>query len=198
MKPPNCYRCGKHLQKEGEIYCFDCLRNPKSFERGFSLYEYYSVRDSVSTFKNMGRPDYAAFYGRRMGEFLRLNWRGRKPDALIPIPLHESKMRQRGYNQSALLAEEIAKVTGIPVREDILFRPKKSKVQKSLGRTERQKNMKKAFQLHKNDVKLKTVILVDDVYTTGSTIEAAASVLKSAGVEAVYFITIATGTGLAR
>ena len=80
--------------------------------------------------------------------------------------------------------------------KDYLIRPKRTKNQKSLGRKDRQNNMKKAFQLHGNDVKLETVILVDDIYTTGNTIGAAAAVLKSVGVEHVYFISLATGRGL--
>jgi ComF family protein len=196
VKAPVCAKCGKHIRRAGDIYCFDCLRNPKPFMRGFSLYEYASVHDSVSRFKNLGRPDYGIFYGRQMGRFLLRNWRGPWPEALIPIPLHPDKERLRGYNQSAVLAQEIEKLTGIPLREDILIRTNQAKVQKNLGRMERQKNMKKAFQLHKNDVKLKTVVLVDDVYTTGSTIAAATDVLKSAGVEDVYYITLAIGAGL--
>lgn len=198
IKDPACAKCGKQLKRAGDIYCFDCLRNPKPFVKGFSLYTYPSVHDSVSRFKNMGRPDYGIYYGRQMGRFLVRNWRGAWPEALIPIPLHPDKEKIRGYNQSAVLAKEIAGLTGIPLREDVLIRPNRTEVQKNLGRSQRQKNMKKAFQLYKNDVKLKTVVLVDDVYTTGSTISAAAEVLINGGAEEVYFITLAIGAGLQR
>lgn len=192
---PHCEKCGKAV-KEGEVYCFDCLRNPRAFDRGFSLYEYKSIHDSVATYKNMGRPEYGEYYGAKMAEFFKDELERLKADVLIPIPLHPAKEKKRGYNQALILAEEISKATRIPVLKDYLIRPKRTKNQKSLGRKDRQNNMKKAFQLHGNDVKLETVILVDDIYTTGNTIGAAAAVLKSVGVEHVYFISLATGRGL--
>ena len=151
VKPPRCLKCSKHINTPGEIYCYDCLRNPGEYDRGFSLFEYQSIHDSISAFKNLGRPEYGEYYGRILGEHYREEIRKIKPDALLPIPL--------------------------------------------LGRLERRNNMKKAFHIAENDVKLKTVILVDDIYTTGSTIGAAAAVLKTVGVETIYFITLATGRG---
>ena len=115
---------------------------------------------------------------------------------MVPIPLHTSKLRSRGYNQATLLAEEISKGTGIPVREDILIRVRKTASQKKMDHITRQNNMKKAFHMVKNDVKLKTIILVDDVFTTGNTIESAAAELKRGGVEKVFFIALAIGKGL--
>ena len=117
------------------------------------------------------------------------------PQALIPIPLHKDREKTRGYNQAAILAEGISEVTDIPVLENLLIRPNKTKVQKDLSRGERQNNVKRAFHIAKNDVKLKTVVLVDDIYTTGNTILSATEVLKEAGVEKVYFMTLATGRG---
>lgn len=192
---PRCLKCSKHLSVPGERYCFDCLRNPLKYDRGFSLFEYSSVHDSVSAFKNLGRPEYGEYYGELTGKYFRRELTALNADALIPIPLHEEKLRMRGYNQAEILAREIGKVICVPVFNDLLKRPDKTKVQKNLGREERRNNMKKAFHIAENDVKLKTVILVDDIYTTGSTIGAAAAVLKSVGVEHVYFITLATGRG---
>ena len=105
-------------------------------------------------------------------------------------------MRSRGYNQASLLAEEISKGCNIPVREDILVRTQKTASQKTLDHAERQNNMKKAFHMVQNDVKLKTIILVDDVFTTGNTLNAAAKELKRGGVNKVFFITLAIGKGL--
>ena len=195
VPPPHCAKCGKHLTEPGDIFCFDCLRNPKEFTRGFALYEYASVHDSISAFKNLGRPEYGEYYGKVLAEAYREKLLSLRADALIPIPLHRDKLRKRGYNQAEILAREIEKITSVPLRTDVLLRPDKSRVQKDLSRAERRNNMKKAFHIPENDVKLETVILVDDVYTTGSTIGAAAAVLKTVGVENVYFITLATGRG---
>ena len=116
-------------------------------------------------------------------------------EAIIPIPLHKDRLKARGFNQATILAVEISKVTKVPLLENLLIRPNRTSSQKKLGRGQRQNNMKKAFHIAKNDVKLRTVIIVDDIYTTGNTIGAAAAVLRSVGVERIYFITLATGRG---
>ena len=196
VKAPRCVSCGKHLERQEQVRCRDCSGKKRSFEQGIALYEYISVHDSVHAFKNLGRMEYAAFYGEEIRRFLLPSIKRMDGDALVPIPLHKSKFNKRGYNQAALLAEEISKGCGIPVREDILIRTRKTASQKKMDHATRQNNMKKAFHMVKNDVKLKTIILVDDVFTTGNTIEAAAEVLKQGGVEKVFFIALAIGKGL--
>ncbi len=196
VKAPRCVCCGKHLEREEQVRCRDCGGKKRSFEWGVALYEYASVHDSIHAFKNLGRAEYAEYYGSQIIRFLAPVIKRMKGDALVPIPLHSSKLRSRGYNQASLLAKEISKNAGIPVREDILIRTRKTASQKKMDHATRQNNMKKAFHMVKNDVKLKTIILVDDVFTTGNTIEAAAEVLKQGGVEKVFFIALAIGKGL--
>ena len=118
-----------------------------------------------------------------------------QPDALIPVPLHKSRMRKRGFNQAALVAERMGERLGIPVEEKLLIRVKKTNPQKELNDSARRENLKNAFQLCGNDVKLKRVVLIDDIYTTGSTLDAAAAALLAAGVEKVYFLSICIGRG---
>ena len=196
VKAPRCVCCGKHLSRREQVRCRDCAGKRRSFEWGVALYEYASVHDSIHAFKNLGRAEYARFYGAEIRRSLLETIKRMNGDALVPIPMHESKLRRRGYNQATLLAEEISKGLGIPVREDILVKVIKTGAQKKMDHASRQNNMKKAFHMAKNDVKLKTIILVDDVFTTGSTIEAAAEVLKQGGVEKVFFIALAIGKGL--
>lgn len=196
IKPPRCICCGKHVQEAEQVRCRDCGGRKRSFERGIALYEYSSVHDSIHAYKNLGRMEYSEFYGDEIRRYLLPSINRMNADALIPMPLHASKLRSRGYNQATLLAEEISKGTGIPVREDILIRVKKTKAQKKMDHLTRQNNMKKAFHMVQNDVKLKTVILVDDVFTTGNTIDAAAEELKRGGIEKVFFVALAIGKGL--
>ena len=196
VKAPRCVICGKHIEDMAVEYCRDCSGLKRSFDRGVSLYEYSSVHDSVFAFKNMGRPEYAEFYGQEILHWLGPVIRNMSADALIPIPLHASKERKRGYNQATLLAKEISKGCNIPVREDVLKRTRKTGAQKKMDHATRQNNMKKAFHMVQNDVKLKTVILVDDVFTTGKTLEEAAAELKRGGVNKVYFVALAIGKGL--
>ncbi len=196
VKEPRCVCCGKHLADESGVRCRDCSGRTRSFEYGVALYEYSSVHDSIYAFKNLGRGEYAEYYGREICHQLMPDIQRMNADALIPIPLHSSKLRKRGYNQAALLAKEIAKGCGLPVREDVLKRIQKTSAQKKMNHADRQNNMKKAFHMEQNDVKLDTVILVDDVFTTGSTIEAAAKELKRGGVNKVFYVALAIGKGL--
>ena len=127
----------------------------------------------------------------RLGGFIR----SCRAEALVPVPLHKSRFRKRGYNQAQVLAEELSALTGIPVRTDLIERAEKTAPMKDLSAAERQNNLKKAFKICRNDVKL-SIIVIDDIYTTGSTIDAMSRELKKAGVERIYFVTLAIGRGI--
>lgn len=191
--PNYCMKCGKGLREQEKAYCTDCLVHPKSFARGRSLYRYESIAGGVFGFKYLGREEFADFFGeelyRHLGNFLSQTG----AEALIPVPLHKRRFEERGYNQSALLAKVLSKHCGIPCREDIVARIKYTVPQKNLNYIERQNNLKKAFKLYRNDVKLDRVIIVDDIYTTGSTVDALAKVLSEGGVKEVFALTLASG-----
>lgn len=195
LTSPWCMRCGRKLQEEAE-YCSECRNRNYSFQRGRALYEYEGAAEAIYRFKYAGRREYADFFGEQICTHLGGFIRNVKPDGLAPIPLHKSRMRARGYNQAALLARAVGSRMNIPVYPEMLVRVKKTAPQKKLNPEERQNNLKKAFIMGRNDVKLKTIIVIDDIYTTGTTIEEAAKVLKEAGADKVYFITLACGAGV--
>lgn len=195
LTPPWCMKCGKKLAEEGE-YCADCQRKEHRFVRGRALYEYESAAPAVYRFKYGGRREYADFFGEQAAEYLGGFVRGVGPDALIPIPLHRRRRTERGYNQAQLLAEAVGGRLGLPVCSNLLVREKNTSPLKYQNPQERQNNLKKAFNIAQNDVKLKTIILIDDIYTTGSTMNEAAKTLREAGVNEVYFITLACGAGI--
>lgn len=195
LTPPWCMKCGKKLTEEGE-YCRDCLRKGHSFRRGRALYEYDSASLSIYRFKYGGRREYADFFGEQIGEYLGDFVKGIRPDALIPVPLHKKRMAARGYNQAELLARAIGERLHVPVYARLVARVKNTAPLKRLNSKERQNNLKKAFIIAQNDVKLGKVILIDDIYTTGSTMDEIARVLKEAGVKEVYCIALACGTGV--
>ncbi len=118
-------------------------------------------------------------------------------EALIPVPVHKAKLRYRGFNQAELLAEKISERIDIPVFKHILVRKKNTEAQKGLTSKERRKNLESAFTINekaKEDCKrLNNVMLVDDIYTTGATIEACAKELVDAGIENVTFICLCIG-----
>lgn len=130
-----------------------------------------------------------------MAEKLKIKFRQWKPEALVPVPIHPSRERQRGYNQAELLAREVSVRTGIPVYGDIVARKKKTAPQKNLDNVQRQNNLKRAFKILRNDVKLNTIVIIDDIYTTGSTIDMLTATLQAAGIRNVYFAVLAIGRG---
>lgn len=190
-----CLKCGKPLNDEAE-YCADCRQRKHFYKKGVSVFEYGSISDSLYRFKNSGRQEYARFYAEAIvsahSDFLR----SVAPDMLIPVPIHISKLRQRGYNQAYVLCREISRLTNIPVNDKLIVRQKKTAPLKDLGLSERQNNLNRAFKIGVDDVKLKTVIIVDDIYTTGSTIdEMSRTILERFPCE-IYFITLTVGTGI--
>lgn len=196
VKAPRCLQCGKHIEDGREEYCKGCRTAMHSFAQGRGLFSYSSVADSLYRFKYAGRQEYARFYAQEMVRILGGTIRGWRPEALVPVPIHPARRRERGYNQAEVLAKEIGKRTGIPVASGLIGRVKNTLPQKLLDDAERQNNLKRAFKIYGNDVKLKRVIIVDDIYTTGSTVDACAAELKGAGAEDVYFITAAIGREL--
>ena len=112
------------------------------------------------------------------------------------MPIHPSRKRMRGYNQAELIARALSEQSGIPVNTRLIIRSRKTLPQKGLNDGERQNNLKRAFKIRQNDVKLKTIVIIDDIYTTGSTIDAMAETLRGAGIESVYFMALAAGRGI--
>lgn len=196
IEPPVCLKCGKHIEAEEQEYCADCKNVPKHFIRGHPVFAYSGVvRDSVLAFKYKNKREFADFYAEEIvgkyGDALR----ALDADGLLPVPIHRSRFRRRGYNQAELIARAVAKRLQVPCYDRELFRVAKTHVQKTLNDKERQKNIKNAFKRKRNGVKLNRVILVDDIYTTGATIEACTEVLLKTGVGQVYYISICIGQG---
>ena len=194
VEEPFCMKCGKQLMEEQE-YCEDCRDRKHAYIQGRSVFQYASVADAMFRFKNQGRREYADFLAwemyRRTKEWLMTV----RPDALVPVPVHKKRMKKRGYNQAAVLAERLSAYTGIPVLENWLVREGDTAPLKDLGAQERQNNLKKAFKIVRNDVKLITIVIIDDIYTTGSTVDAIAQVIRQHSDCRVYVLTAAIGRG---
>lgn len=193
---PRCKKCSKPLQKEDQEYCADCSRRGHVFEEAVGILPYNKVmQESLLKCKYGGRREYLDYYGETMaraaGRYLS-RW---QPQALVPIPLHKSQLRLRGFNQSACLAHALGKKYGIPVYEHMLEKIRKTRSQKGLEHDQRKLNLKGVFSVGKDFRLLESVVLVDDVYTTGSTVDEAAGCLKKAGAGKVYVLTLCIGKG---
>ncbi|MBO5336047.1 MAG: ComF family protein [Lachnospiraceae bacterium] len=195
LTPPWCMQCGKKLYTDGYL-CQDCQRKKHKYLRGRALYEYESAAPAIYRFKYGKRQEYADFFGEEIARFLGNFIRQCNPDGLIPVPLHAKRMRHRGYNQAQLLAESMGRYLDISVYANLIKRVKNTRPLKHQNAAERENNLKKAFNIAQNDVKLDTVIIVDDIYTTGSTMDEVADVLRQHGVKKIYFIALACGKGL--
>ena len=188
-----CFRCGRPIVVREQEYCKDCMRKNHAYVRGRAVYRYAEVKAAVYRFKYGGRCEYAAFFGEKMAEELKGFIENVKPDALVPVPVSRKRLNKRGYNQAELLAKVMGRHLGVPVYAHMAVRNRDTVPQKELNAYQRQNNLKKAFKIKENDVKLSTIIIIDDIYTTGSTIDALAEVLQEAGVEKVYFAVLAIG-----
>lgn len=193
---PLCLKCGKPLRKErrDDVYCPACAEREHTFDRVFSVFTYQSTAPSLYRFKYGNRPEYAEFYAdcfvRRYGGLPR----GIRVDALVPVPLHAAKLRKRGYNQAEVFARALSARLHTPVVTDLVARVKPTRPQKELDYYGRLNNLKKAFIIRKNDVKYNRIALVDDIFTTGSTADNIAALLKKQGVRNVYVFTPALVT----
>lgn len=195
IKDPICLKCGKPLTDDRE-FCQDCINRKHYFVRGISAFDYGSISDSLYRFKNKGRVEYAKYYAREI-YYRNKHWLNSiSPDYLIPVPIHDAKLSKRGYNQSEILAKELSKLSKIPVNTALIKRAKKTIPLKNLSYRERQNNLKKAFIVSDIGVKLNTIVIIDDIYTTGSTIdEISRSILERYNCN-IFFITVTIGRGV--
>lgn len=191
-----CMRCGKPLSDETKITCTDCKIDTNLIERGRVVFEYGSVAGLLYKLKYSARFDYARYLGEEAAKVIEEEREEWKPDCIVPVPLHPNRKLERGYNQVEEVAKHIKRVTNIPVRTDLVRRVIDTKPLKYQSSDSRRNNLKNAFKLVRNDVKLESIIILDDFYTTGSTIQAVALELKRLGVQKIYFVTLAAGKGM--
>lgn len=198
IQQPKCMRCGKPIDAKEKEYCFDCTMKSFHYSRGFPCIKYdHHMSRSISAFKYKGKKEYADFY---VDEILREYediFLGLKFDVLIPVPIHKSKYKERGFNQAELLAARIGEKLNVAVNAKVLQRSRKTLPQKELDDKQRLRNLEQAFSANQDEMKetYHKVLLVDDIYTTGSTIEACAKLLIGIGVEEVMYTSICIGQG---
>lgn len=202
--PHICAGCGSDLISNQSQLCLHCISNlPKTdfqfhadnaVEKRFwgrlppmsAAAQFYFTKDSlmqklIHQFKYKGNKELGLQMGRMMGEKLKQSERF-YADALIPLPLFPAKEKRRGYNQAAVLCEGIAEIMKLPVIKNAVIRPQHTETQTKKGRIERWKNIEGKFLLSRPELlRNKSLLLVDDVITTGATIEACGMEILKAG-----------------
>ncbi|MBM3149720.1 MAG: ComF family protein [Chloroflexi bacterium] len=187
--PPFCQKCGKPGSSGG--FCPDCWSSQEGIDGVRSPFRLEgTVRQAVHALKYDNLRAVAPYLARLMRNYLQSN--PVPGDILVPVPLHPRRLRQRGYNQSVLLARELSKLIGLPVIEDCLCRSKNSLPQvRTTNVEERRNNVIDAFICRNAKLAGAGVMLIDDVCTTGATLEACASALKKGGTRTVWGLTLA-------
>jgi len=196
MSGPLCPSCGRQFESSEALRhspdhcCLDCRKQTPFFDQAVSIgYFEGPLREAIHQFKYRPCRSLGVPLGRWMAENLGAV---RAVDLVIPVPLHSSRLRQRGFNQALLLANQVADSFSLPLCYDNLVRLKRTKPQVELSPEERLQNVKNAFSMLVPDRMIgKSVLIVDDVYTTGATMNECSRILKEAGAVRVSALTIA-------
>lgn len=201
LKPPLCPKCGRpfssdiSLSRSPDHLCSECREIKTYFDKAIAIGSYDgTLAESIHFFKYRGKKGLGCPLGRIMAEYI-----GSNPSlfphsslVVLPVPLHLKRLREREFNQSLLLAKEISRAFRIPLIPDNLQRVRWTKPQIELKGEERLMNVKGAFEVKDpKDIEGKSLLLIDDVYTTGATVRECSKVLKKAGAEKVYVLTLA-------
>ena len=191
---PLCPLCGRpypHASALPDHLCEECSGGRFAFDSARSVAKHEGVvRDGVHQLKFGGSLQWVPPLVELLAVALE-NSPGQNADLILPVPLHVKRIRQRGFNQAGLLAGRLARRTGLPVRYGVLVRELWSRPQTRLDRKTRLENVAKAFRVAvPNAVLGREILLIDDVFTTGSTLHECARALKKAGAAGVHALTV--------
>ena len=194
ISQPACLKCGAPLSDEIAELCPDCRERSHYFRSGICIFRYENgIRGSVIRMKFHNRREYIPFYAAAMAEGGETFFNRVKPSVLLPVPRNRKKRKERGFDQCLLLTRRLSELTQIPMEEDNLVRTRYTKAQKGLSHEERTANVRGAFRLRYPERIQGPVILVDDIATTLSTIDAVCLELMRHGISDVYFMALCTG-----
>ncbi|MFM9381594.1 ComF family protein [Pseudomonas sp. UV AK001] len=183
-----CMTCALPLPAAG-LTCGGCLKDPPAFEQVVAPWSYgFPVDSLITRFKHNAKWPFGRLLGEVLGQFLqhRFDEGLPRPDALLPVPLANKRLRQRGFNQAAMLAQWLGKQLDLPCEENALRRIQDTSAQQALDAKARKRNLCNAFDLLPDaHVQGRHLALVDDVLTTGATAQALARLLVDAGATRV-------------
>jgi len=189
LLPPICQRCGR--PESSGMYCRGCWGTHNHIHEIRSVFVFEGIiRTAVHEFKYRNLRSIAASLSKYMADYFVEHELA--ADVLLPVPMHAGRLKKRGYNQSELLAGQISATISVPVRGDLIKRVRDNKPQARTSCVEeRWSNMRDAFTCVSNEVSGKDIIIIDDVCTSGATLEACAVALKSKGANKISGFTLA-------
>lgn len=189
IKPPLCKICGARV--------YDCIniKNPHNFnfERSISPFYYEkAARKGILRLKIAGKKSGSFELAREMAQAISHEYSGIDFDFIIPVPMSKHEIKKRGFNQALLLASHLSKLLNVPLKENCLIKEKDTKQQHKLNFTQRAINLKNAFKvINLEELKNSTILLCDDIMTSGSTLNECSLTLRKHGVRQVYCVTFA-------
>lgn len=194
--PPNtaCISCGREAAVDDEGFCLDCRQGLELFNAApplSNIEDYTAVfiyNDVSSAMVKRLKYNNAKYLARPLADLIRIpeTW---SIDSIVPVPLYYKREAKRGFNQSELIAKHLSRRIGVPLERDLLMRTADTKQQANLSEAGRRRNVKNAFHAE-NGCLGKTILLIDDVRTTGSTLEECAKEMINAGANGVYAATV--------
>ena len=194
QKQPLCPPCLGKLPRRRFPWSGKVGASRFSFDRAASPWAYEATaRELVLALKYRGRLSLVPFLAAAMGRAVREQISGEPAEAVVPVPLHPTRLRERSFNQAEVLARALAAELHLPLRTDLLARRRPTLPQVELSKKERRSNVEEAFVLRPGVPVPKRLLLVDDILTTGATAEQCARLLKRAGASTVDVVTLAQG-----
>ena len=189
-----CALCGKPIPENSDKTCSDCKATKKYYIKNVSRYLYDGcIKNAIQNMKFKRRMWISYEFGKTLCSTVKKEYGDIDFDMILYVPMTPISERVRGFNQSAEIAQVISKNLGIPVCDKVLYKKAGRKTQSGLNRKDRIENIKNAFIVrHPELIVDKTILLIDDVFTTGSTVNECARTLKKNGTLAIYSATVAT------
>lgn len=192
-----CNKCGKpiinhNLERENLLECSYCYNKTFYFDRAISCIEYNEVsKKLILNLKYKNKTYLCKYIALIMKE--KCDLEGIKFDYILFVPLHKKRLKNRGFNQSQKIANEFSILTGVEIL-DCIYRTKNTKKLYNLNKTQRQEELKNSFKINdsKGILKDKNIILIDDIFTTGTTVNEISKLLKLFGVNTIYILTLLT------
>lgn len=195
--PPFCAKCGRQLKGEPELMdtCPDCKKDTPYFDRAWSACHYDDpLKSLIHDFKYKKITSLSTDFTDLVINFMKKYNIGRDCQLILSIPMHPDRLFKREINHSDILARNLGKRMGIPCSGNALKKTKNTLLQSKLKRGARIKNLHLSFSLKDNSgVRNKNILLVDDLFTTGSTVNECSRLLKNSGARRVEIITLARG-----
>ena len=196
LQSPFCSQCGyafpSKIIQSSKPLCGNCRRNLFLFDFARSFATFHDpLKEIIHQFKYRSHRSLARPLAHLLHSAYRLHFEQLASDAMIAVPMHPSRERERGFNQTAELCKHFSRSTHIPI-EQVLLRKRPTKVQAGLSRRERRLNLRGAFKVSRKErIEGRSLLLIDDVFTTGATVNECAKILKESGARRVHVLTVA-------